>query len=349
MCRAQENVLFFGGVGILIRIFEKAEIVFELQDAEHRFVDACLINLAALHEVLQVPGIAAGHHIHINAGAGGLPGSITCILCIAVGDQLGNRREIRDQHTVKAELLPQDLLHKPFVSGGRNVIYRIEAAHHHAGTGVNGSAVGRKIVIPERPLAELYRVVFPAGLGAAISCKVLHAGRNFAGFLYVIALEPLYHGRCEQAVQVRILTGGFHNASPACIPHQIHHGCKGDVQAACGRLIGGSRGAFLGQLRIKGSTLCQRCRENGLQTVNDIHHEQQRNVVRLYGHGLVLDGLELLCAIGPENAPGRLQILQRNAELLSRSRQRTVILLRKKRPHDLEHLVNLLLKAHILQ
>ncbi len=178
---------------------------------------------------------------------------------------------------------------------------------------------------------------------------MLHAGRNFAGFLYVIALKALYHGRREQAVHVRILAGGFHNASPACIPHQIHHGRKGNVQAAHSCLTGSGRGAFPGQLRVKGGALRQRCRENGLQTVNDIHHEQQRNVMRLHGHGFVLDGFELICAIGPENAPGRLQILQRNAELLSRPRQRTVVLLRKKRPHDLEHLVNLLLKAHVLQ
>ena len=120
---------------------------------------------------------------------------------------------------------------------------------------------------------------------------MLDAGSYFAGGLHVIALEALHDFRGKQAVEVRILSGGFHNSAPSGVPHKIHHRCKGHMQAACCGFSCGSSRALAGQSRIKGGTLGKRSREDGFQSMNDIQHEQHGNVVWLYGHCLVLNGL----------------------------------------------------------
>ena len=119
---------------------------------------------------------------------------------------------------------------------------------------------------------------------------MLDAGSDFAGGLHVIALEAFHDFSGKQAVEVRVLSGGFHNSAPSGVPHKIHHRRKGHMQTAGGGFFCGSSRALAGQSRIKGGTLGKRCREDGFQTMNDIQHEQHGNVVWLYGHCLVLNG-----------------------------------------------------------
>ena len=287
---AENHLFFLFRICVLIGILEQPEIVLQLQNTKYAFIDSGFVNFAVFHERFQISCVAAGHHVDVYAGLNGLQGSISLVYCVAVTDHFRDGGEVCDENPVKAEFLTKDLLHQPLISGCRNVIHGVEAGHDKLYTCIHGSLVGGKIVVAQCPLAELYRIVIAACLRSAVRGKMLDAGSDFAGGLHVIALEAFHDFSGKQAVEVRVLSGGFHNSAPPGVTHKIHHRRKGHMQTAgCGFFCGSSR-ALAGQSRIKGGTLGKRCREDGFQTMNDIQHEQHGNVVWLYGHCLVLNG-----------------------------------------------------------
>ena len=291
MLSAENHLFFLFRICVLIGILEQPEIVLQLQNTKYAFIDCGFVDLAVFHERFQIPCIAAGHHVDVHAGLNGLQGSISLVYCVAVTDHFRDGGEVCDENPVKAEFPAKDLLHQPLISGCRNVIHGVEAGHDKLYTCIHGSLVGGKIVVAQCPLAELYGVVITARLCSAVCGKMLDAGSYFAGGLHVIALKAFHDFSGKKAVEVRVLSCGFHNSAPSGVPHKIHHGCKGHMQAACGGFSCGGSSALAGQRRIKGGTLGKGRRKNGFQSMNDIQHKQHGNVVRLHRHCLILNGL----------------------------------------------------------
>ena len=120
---------------------------------------------------------------------------------------------------------------------------------------------------------------------------MLHTGSNLVRLLQIVSLESAHHSGTEQTVQIRILTGRLHDTAPSCIADQVGHRCEGYVKAGNGCLFCSNCRTLFGQLRFKRCALSQRNRENGLEAVDDIQHEQHRDVMRVLLHKILLDFL----------------------------------------------------------
>jgi len=71
---------------------------------------------------------------------------------------------------------------------------------------------------------------------------------------------------------------------------------------------------------IKSGSLRQRRRENGLHAVNDIHHEQHRDVMRLFCHVVILQFFHRIGTGCTENGTGHLQVLFSDSHVICRSK-----------------------------
>ena len=88
----------------------------------------------------------------------------------------------------------------------------------------------------------------------------------------------------------------------------------------------GCRRALAGELRIKSGSLRQRRRENGLHAVNDIHHEQHRDVMRLFCHVVILQFFHRIGTGCTENGTGHLQVLFSDSHVICRAGQDAVFI-----------------------
>ena len=140
-------------------------------------------------------------------------------------------------------------------------------------------------------LGKLYGVVVSSRCRSAIACKMFHAGSNFVRLLQIVSLESAHHSGTEQTVQIRILTGRLHDTAPSCIADQVGHRCEGYVKAGNGCLFCSNCRTLFGELRFKRCALSQRNRENSLEAVDDIQHEQHRDMMRVLLHKILLDFL----------------------------------------------------------
>ena len=140
--------------------------------------------------------------------------------------------------------------------------------------------------------------------------------REDSGFPEVLSLVTLNHRLCVLAVQVRILARGLHDPAPPGIPYRIKHRGEGDVKAAGCRF---SRRGLLHSLRIKHRPLGQRDREDRVAAVDDVHHEQQRNVMRVILHIFPLYPAQLRGTAAAERRTGKRDLLTGQADLPHRA------------------------------
>ena len=200
-------------------------------------------------------------------------------------------RPVGNQNSVKSHLVTQDAAHQFLVSGCRNTVYRVEGSHYHRCSCIDAGFVGQQIEVTEGMLGKLYRIVVSSCCRSTIACEMLHTGSNLVRLLQIVSLESAHHSGTEQTVQIRILTGRLHDTAPSCIADQVGHRCEGYVKAGNGCLFCSNCRTLFGQLRFKRCALSQRNRENGLEAVDDIQHEQHRDVMRVLLHKILLDFL----------------------------------------------------------
>ncbi len=199
-------------------------------------------------------------------------------------EHLLDRRPVRYQDTVKPHLLPQDLAHQPPVSRRRNTVDRIKSCHHQRRPGLDPRLICRQIKLAQRMFRQLNRVVVTPRIRRTVPCKMLDAGSYAPRLSQILPLVSPHHcGRIE-AVQIWILARRFHHAPPARVPHQICHGRKGHMHSADSRFLRRHPGTPHGQLRLKGRPLSQRYRKHCPVSIDDVEHEQQRNLMRMLFH-----------------------------------------------------------------
>ena len=335
-------------VRILVRILKQSQVIFQFQDPQHCLVDQCAADRSGLHQFFEVLAVAVCHHIDIHTGLQRKPRGFLLVSRHAVAAQLLNRRPVRYQHALKAHLAAQDIAHQPAVRRGGHSVKRVEAGHHSRRTGVDRLPVSRKIVIAQRALRELYRIVIPPGCRRTVSCKVFHTCRDPPLFPQAAApLISLHHSPGETSVQPRILTGGLHHAPPSRIPHEIRHRRERQMKPRGGRLPRRHSRALLHQLRVKGAPLRERDRKDCPKTVDDIRHKDQGNVVRMPLHILPLYPFELSCPHRSQHTSRQTDLLLRVASCVCRTGEHAVI--RVKHAAHLQHLVNLFLQSHVVQ
>ena len=288
---AENDLFFFRLVCVFIRVFKQSQFVFQFQDTHAGLIDQILGNLALSYKAAEVLAVNTCHHIDIDACLGGADSCLLTVCAVAVVNNLLDCRPVGNQNSVKSHLVTQDAAHQFLVSGCRNTVYRVEGSHYHRCSCIDAGFVGRQIEVTEGMLGKLYRIVVSSCCRSTIACEMLHTGSNFVRLLQIVSLESAYHSGTEQTVQIRILTGRLHDTAPSCIADQVGHRCEGYVKAGNGCLFCSNCRTLFGQLRFKRCALSQRNRENGLEAVDDIQHEQHRDVMRVLLHKILLDFL----------------------------------------------------------
>ncbi len=129
------------------------------------------------------------------------------------------------------------------ISGTRHAVDAVEGCHDQRGAALDAGGVARQIVLAQAVVRQLRAGIFPAARGCAVARKVLDASGHGFRIPQVLPLVALHHGFGHAAVQIHILSGGFHTAAPPGIPAQIRHGRKNTVQSRPAGLPGSSPGA----------------------------------------------------------------------------------------------------------
>ena len=145
--------------------------------------------------------------------------------------------------------------------------------------------------------AHVHRGIIQAAVRGAVKGIVLHAGEQLVLFSGESSLETADIGAGEIGPQQGILTGAFHDTSPARVVRNVHHGRIGPVHALGGRLPGRYTGAEGGILRIPGGGDAQRRGEDGPEAVHHVQAHQQGDVQRRRIHGELLQGTHLVGAL----------------------------------------------------
>ena len=308
--------LFLLRIGSLERILKKSKLVLQFQDPHHCLIQQVLADLSPADQLLQLFRIDTGHHIDIYTGFQCPPRCIRTVAGQSVGDRLPDRAEIADQNTVKAHLIAEDLPHQFFVDRRRDVVDGIKGSHHQRHTGVDRRLVRRKIIFPEGPLRQLDGVVVPSRVRSAVTGKMLDTGAQRLLSGQVFALIPSGHRFCKLTVQVYILPCGLHHPSPTGIPHQICHRRKRNVQPGSRSFPRRHLRTFPGEFRQKRRALRQGDRIDGPISVDDIQHEDQRNMMRMMFHILLLNFTDLFCSEYAEHRSGQQDVFLCHAHLL---------------------------------
>lgn len=98
---------------------------------------------------------------------------------------------------------------------------------------------------------------------------------------HIVALKAMDLCRSKAAVQIWIFAGGLHDTPPARVADEVNHRREDNVDS-CGRCLAcGDRSSPFAYLRVKGSALRDRSRKNRAVAVDDIHHKQKRDMMRM--------------------------------------------------------------------
>lgn len=163
-----------------------------------------------------------------------------------------------------------------------------------------------------------------------------------------IALEAAHARLRKLPRQQHVFARAFHTTAPTRIAGDIHHGCKGPVDAHSGGLHGGGTRGAPCQLRLEAGRFGQRHRKHGGVAVDHVGGEQQRNPQpALHGRLLQLAMPAHVGAVehtGQPPGPGRGQLRAAIGSAVQRvGDDRLAVLLRRAKQAEL---AGFLLHAH---
>ena len=157
--------LFLGTllVAIAIRVGKESELPLGLQDASAGGVDSGFRHLAFSYRLCQRAKITVRHHVHVGAG---VQGKCRHGLEIAqtVVHHLGDSSIVGHDHALEAPHATQHIGKQPAVGGGRNALNGVEGGHYAHGASIDGSLVGRHVIVEHTPTAHVDRVIIASRL-----------------------------------------------------------------------------------------------------------------------------------------------------------------------------------------
>jgi hypothetical protein len=117
---------------------------------------------------------------------------------------------------------------------------------------------------------------------------VLGACRDGAWCIEIRALETLDHRRTETRTEVGVFTQRLRDPTPARVPGDIDHRSKGPVDTVGGSFGRTNRSAAAYELRIPARGLPEGNGEYGLEAVDDVPSDKQRDAKATFLDGKAL-------------------------------------------------------------
>ena len=180
-------------------------------------------NYAVADKLFSVIYIIPGCHLHIQPGLQSQSGRICSVCCHSVIDHLVNRIIIRNHESVETQLISENSLEEPSVTGSRYAVVIIERRHNRSGTSFQSCLIYRQITVTEHPFRHIYGIIFPSCLRCPVRCEMLHTGKDRCAVRKIIALITLNHCSRKSGCQIRILPGSFRHSSPTGICGYVAH------------------------------------------------------------------------------------------------------------------------------
>ena len=268
-----------------IRHFKQPLGEFDPQNPPHGKVDRGLRKPPLANRPLALVQVAEVRHIHVDPRVKRQCRRLAVVRRHTVADQLMNCSVIGNNHSLKAELFPQNFGQAVTVRADRLAVEVVEGGHHCGHARFNRLTECGQIEIVQ-PVIRNFRVaVVASALRRAVADKMLCTGKHAAGTVSPISLKAFHNSSCHLCADIRVLAAPLDNPSPARVAGKVQHGSKGLMHAIVCCLLRNFAVAMLYQLGVKGCCHRKRNRVNGPVPVNHIPAEEQRNSVWAFLHG----------------------------------------------------------------
>src|SRR5579859_3372141 len=270
MFRRGENLL--GTRYVHVGMIKKAETDFRFEDGADGVIDLLAGDIAALNrggKTLGKGGEPDGH-FHVDARAEGVESGLIDVFGKAVFFEAFHGVGIADDKTVEFPLIAKDVLKKPAIAGGGDVVQIEVGAHGGANAGFDGGVKGSEIDVVEESFGKVGFVVVAANNGGAVAREMLHASEDVIRRANEIALKTADLRSGHGGAEIGILAGAFDDAAPARIARDVQHRSKNPVDADGTSFFCGDGLSLCDGSRIPGSSQSDRYREDGAKAVNDI-------------------------------------------------------------------------------
>ena len=168
---------------------------------------------------------------------------------------------------------------------------------------------------------------------------MLGAGRNSAGLGEVLALEAPHHCRTQNRREIGVFTETLGDATPARIPCDIDHGRERPVDAGPRGLPRSNPSAPAHDVGIPACRLSEGNRHHGLEPVDHVATDQQRDAESAFFDG---DALQLVDHLDVD-------FVEHGPDTAGAQRLRQVVVYVAVADIHLAHLADLLDQSHTVQ
>src|SRR5579859_5101077 len=270
MFRRGENLL--GARYVHVGMIKKAETDFRFEDGADGVIDLLAGDIPALNRGGKTFGKGGepDGHFHVDARAEGVESSLVYILCEAMFFEALHGVGIADDKAVKFPLIAKNVMKKPPIAGGWDVVQIEVGAHGGANAGFDGGVKGSEIHVVEESFGKVGFVVVAAPYGGTVARKMLHASEDVIRRADEIALKTAHLRSSDCGSEIRIFAGAFDDAAPARIARDVQHRSKGPVDADGTSFFCGDGLSLCDGSRIPGCSHGDRYGEDGAKAVNDI-------------------------------------------------------------------------------
>src|SRR5580765_3397477 len=218
-----------GASHVHVGMIKKAETDFHFEDGADGVVYLSLGDFTALSGGGKTPGKGGkpDGHLHVDAGVESTESGFLDILCEAVFFEAFYGVRIADHKAGEFPLIAKDVLEKPAIAGGGDVVQIEVGAHGRADAGLDGGVKGGEVHVVEKSFGKVGFVVVAAAYCGAVACEMLHASEDVIGRADEIALKSTNLCGGHGGAEIGIFARAFHDAAPARIASNVEHRGKG--------------------------------------------------------------------------------------------------------------------------
>src|SRR6185437_3355660 len=231
--------MFWGGENlpgasyVHVGMIKKAEANFHFENGADGVIYLFLGDFTALSGGGKTPGKGGepDGHLHVEAGVESTESGFFDILCEAVFCEALYGVRIADHKAGEFPLITKDVLEKPAIAGGGDVVQIEVGAHGRADAGFDGGVKGAEVHVVEKSFGKVGFVVVAAAYCGAVAREMLHAREDVIRRADEIALKSMSLCGGHGGAEIGIFARTFHYATPARIASNVEHRSKGPVDA----------------------------------------------------------------------------------------------------------------------
>ena len=287
-----------------VRLLEEPHTNLDRENGPHGCVDVGQLQCAVLDEPGEVLRVGVAGHVHVEARTQRAEGRVAPVAGEALDDEVPDGHRVADDEALEPPLAPQDVAQQEAVPAGGDIVEVHVGAHKRPDAGLHCGLEGREVDVAQLALGQVDRIVVAPAVRRAVTREVFGTGHDMIGRAERRPLEAAHLGGRHGRTQEGIFAGALDDAAPAGVTGDVEHRAEGPVQA-CGAGFLGRHGLRpFGNRRIPRRGHGQRHGEDRAVAVDHIEGEEQRDLRRALFDGDLLERVELLRVVEPQDRAG---------------------------------------------